>query len=207
MFPPITRQGAFTSEIRDQINNQFATLQNASFVGGTTQTLNTDGNLNVQTSAAGISPGATGADNVLAVYSIPAGAFSAAGKMVTITANGSFAGNGDTKTVKIIFNPATAVVGSTVGTGGTTIASTGAVATNGGGWQLSAAVTKYGAAGSNTQLGVNLQNQSGAAADVLLAPAAITAVESGAILIAVTANAATTATDVLLSMLQIRFAN
>jgi hypothetical protein len=207
MFPSITRTGAFVSEIRDQINNQFATLQGNSFVGGTTQTLNTDGNLNVQISSAGVSPGATGADNVVAVFSIPAGAFSAAGKMVSIIANGSFAGNGDTKTVKIIFNPATAVVGSTVGTGGTTIASTGAVATNGGGWQLSAAVTKYGAAGSNTQLGVNLQNQSGAAADVLLAPAAITATESGNILVAVTANCATTATDVVLSMLQVRFAN
>lgn len=207
MFPPITDTGAFRQEIATQINGQFATLQGASFVGGTTQVLPTDGNLNVQISSAGISPGATGADNVLAVFSIPAGSFSAAGKMVTITANGSFANNGDTKTVKIIFNPATAVVGSTVGTGGTTIASTGAITTANAGWQLSAAVTKYGAAASNTQLGVNLQNQTGATAVAILVPQAITATESGAILIAITGNAATTATDILFNMLQVRFAN
>jgi hypothetical protein len=207
MFPPITDTGAFRQEIATQINSQFATLQGAGFVGGTTQNLATDGNLNVQTSAAGISPGATGADNVLAVFSIPANAFSAAGKMVSITANGSFAANGNTKTVKIIFNPATAVVGSTVGSGGTTIASTGAVATNNAGWQLSASVTKYGIANSNTQLGVNLQNQAGATAVAILAPADITAVENAAILVAVTGDAATTATDILLNLLQVRFAN
>lgn len=207
MFPLITDTGAFRQEIATQINGQFATLQGASFVGGTTQVLPTDGNLDVQISSAGISPAATGADNVLAVFSIPAGAFSVAGKMVIITAAGSFATNGNTKELKIIFNPATAVVGSTVGNGGTTIADSGAVTTSAGGWALGATVTKYGAAGSNTQIGVNTISQTKSTVDALLAPAAITAIESGAILIAITGNATTTATDILFNMLQVRFAN
>jgi hypothetical protein len=206
-FPTINRIGAFTTEIRDQINSQFATLQGAGFVGSTTQPLSSDGNLNVQISAAGIAPGATAADNVLAVFSIPAGAFSAAGKMATITAVGVFGGTANNKRVKIIFNPATAVVGSTVGSGGTTVADTGTVATNGLGWTLSAQVTKYGAPGSNTQLGVDTLNQAGAVIVTNIAPAAITAVESGAILVAVTGNATTVVGDILLNSLQVRFSN
>lgn len=159
-----------------------------------------------QISSAGVQPGATAADNVLAAFSIPAGSFDAglgstAGRGVSILAQGSFAATGNNKRVKIIFNPATAVVGSTVGAGGVTIADTGVVATSGGGWTLQGNVFKYGALGSNTQIGLNQSNLVGATASVLLAPQLITAVESGAILVAVTGNATTAVSDIVFNFL------
>lgn len=177
------------------------------FFGGGAGTFPEEGNLNRQVSAAGVSPAATGADKVIAVYSLPAGSFDQALRGLTITAAGSFASNGNTKDVKIIFNPTAAVVGSTVGSGGTTIADTAAVTTNGGGWELTASVFKYGALGSNTQLGIHNQAQVGGAVAALLAPTAITATESGAILIAVTANCTTTATDVVFNWLEVNAMN
>lgn len=161
------------------------------------------GNANLQVSAAGIQPGATAADNVLAVYSIPANSFDLAGRSVEITAAGVFAATANNKRVKIIVNPATAVVGSTVGAGGTTVADTGVVASNNLAWQLQATVSKYGAGGSNTQIGIHNQAQIGNAVEALLAPSAITATESGNILVAVTGNATTAASDILLNFFEV----
>lgn len=156
--------------------------------------------------AAPQNPGATGADNVLAVYSLPANTFDAAGRSISIRAFGSIATGTNNKTVKIIFNPATAVVGSTVGASGSTIASTGVYATTGAtGFSLEAIVTKDSAT-ANKQTGINVQNIIGATtstADGLLSPVAITAVESASILIAVTGNAGTTATDIGLLLLEV----
>lgn len=166
-------------------------------------TANGAGLINRQISATGVQPGGTAADNVLAVYSLPANSFDVAGRAFEITACGTYGATANSKTVKLILNPSTAVVGSTVGSGGTTICSTGTVTTNGGGWSLRATFTKYGVAGSNTQLGLNLSNQQGSTTPVIIAPAAITAVESGAILIAVTGNAATAASDILFNYLEI----
>lgn len=168
--------------------------------GAGTATFPEEGNINRQVPGVtgAVSPGATGADNVIFVYSMPANSFDASGRGVTITAAGNFAANGNTKTVKMILNPSTAVVGSTVGAGGTTIASTGAVTQNGGAWVMNASLFKRGANGSNTQVavpgGVVL---SGSHAGATAACAEVTATESGAILIAITGNAATTATDIL----------
>ena len=108
--------------------------------------------------------------------------------------------------MKIIFNATTAVVGSTV-TGGTTVADTGTVTTNGGGWSVQANVFKYGAAGSNTQIGLHQQCQVGAAVSALLAPQLITATESGSILIAITGNATTTASDIVFNFAEINAMN
>lgn len=153
--------------------------------------------------AAPQNPGATGADNVLAVYSLPANTFDTASRSIKIRAVGSFAGNTNAKTVKIIFNATTAVVGSTV-TGGSTIASTGAyVVGTATGFSIEAEVYKLGAAGSNTQTGVNASNLVGATNAAILAPVAITAKENANILIAVTGNAATTATDIGLLVLEV----
>lgn len=162
------------------------------------------GNIAAQLSGAGINPGATAADNVLAVFSLPANAFDIAGRGINILAMGSFANNTNTKTVKIIYNPATAVVGSTVGAGGTTIA-TGASSTTAaaGGWSLEANVYKYGAPGSNTQLGLHTAFQSGNAVGALSSPSALTATEGSPILIAITGNAATLATDIALNFLEV----
>lgn len=175
-------------------------------LGSGTGTLLVRGKLTGQFSAAGISPGATGADNVLAVYAIPANTFDTEGRTIYLSAFGSFAANTNNKRLKIIFNPTAAVVGSTV-SGGTTICDTGTVATNGTGWAIQANVYKYGAAGSNTQLGIHQQAQIGAAVASLLVPQALTATESGMILIAVTGNATTTATDILLNRLEIAAGN
>lgn len=164
------------------------------------------GNVSVQVSAAGISPGSTGNDNVLAVYSLPANSLDHAGSQLSIQASGSFAANGNTKRVKLIFAPSAAVVGSAV-TGGTTIADTAAVTTSGGGWSIGALVTKYGALGANTQLAVHEQAQVGGAVAALLAPATLTATETGAILIAVTGNATTTATDIVMNLFLVNGAN
>lgn len=164
------------------------------------------GNMNLQVSSAGVQPGATAADNVLAVMTIPASAFDVAGRGITITAAGSFGATGNNKRVKLIFNPSAAVVGSTV-TGGTTVADTGTVATNGGGWCLCASVFKYGAAGSNTQIAVHQQAQVGAAVAALAAPSLVTATESGSVLVAVTGNASTAASDIIFNLLEANWTN
>jgi hypothetical protein len=171
---------------------------NAQFGGGQ-GTFKESGNLNVQLSAAGINPASTGGDIVLAVYSLPASSFDVANREVQITAAGSFPEGTNTKTVKIIFNATTAVVGSAV-TGGTTVATTGAVTTQGG-FQLQASVFKTGAAGSNTQLTLHQQSQVGGVAEALTAPQTTAAVESGPLLIAVTGNAATATANIVLNAL------
>lgn len=163
--------------------------------------------LNRQVSATGVQPGATGADNVLAVYSIPANTLFAAGTGVEITAYGSFGATANNKRIKIIVNPATAVVGSTVGAGGTTICDTGTVATNGGGWQVSGNVFKYGVPGSNTQLGISNGAIVGAVHAGTSAPAAITANEGAAILVAITGNATTAASDIVFNCLEVEAMN
>lgn len=154
--------------------------------------------------AAPQNPGATAADNVLAVYSLPANTFDTAGRSIRVRACGSFANNANAKTVKLIFNPATAVVGSTVGTGGTTIATTGAFSTAAAvAWVIEAEVFKTGAAGSNTQTSITTDIQIAATTPALSVPAASTAKENANILVAVTGNAATTATDIALILFEV----
>ena len=106
--------------------------------GSGTGTFGEEGNLAKTISGAGLSPGATGADNVIAVYSLPANSLDGIGnRVLTLQAIGSFANNTHTKQVKIIFNPSTAVVGSAVGTGGTTLVDTGSYSTTGAvGWNI-----------------------------------------------------------------------
>ena len=78
--------------------------------GGGGLTFPEEGNMLRLVSGAGISPGATAADNVLAVFSIPGNSFDISGRGMNFLAMGSFASNTNSKQVKIIFNPATAVV-------------------------------------------------------------------------------------------------
>jgi hypothetical protein len=155
----------------------------------------------VSLGAGGVNPGATAVDSVLAAVAIPGGLFDGiSNRGVKITAFGSFATNANVKTVKIIYNPATAVVGSTVGAGGTTlVASPGATASNQP-WFLEASVVDV--AGVNNQLGFALNSWFGIAGTLtdiaVTTPAALTADETKDILIAITGNAATTATDISL---------
>lgn len=170
------------------------------------------GTLALAVSAAGVNPGSTANDNVLAVMTIPANAFDgqsfpvATNREASILAAGSFGATANNKTLKIIVNPTTAVVGQAV-TGGTTIASTGVVATNGGGWQLQASIVKYGNAGSNTQLAVHYGAQCGAAVQALTAPTALTLPENAAVTIAITGNAATATSDIVFNFANIEWNN
>jgi len=118
----------WTSNRGDVLSNNLPNDTAISFGAGSADAP-ASGNITKQVSQPGVSPGATAADNVLAVYSIPASSFDVAGRGINILAMGAFAATGNNKTVKIIFNATTAVVGSTV-TGGTTIATTGVSAGN-----------------------------------------------------------------------------
>ena len=179
-------------------------LNKISRVGQSTAFINEMGALVRTALGTAISPGATGADNVLAVYSIPALLFDQAGRGIRVKAAGSFATGTNTKQVKIIFNPSTAVVGSTVGSGGTVIADTGSYSTTGTpGFSLEGLVVKYGALASNTQWAMQLDARVAATNPGVAAPVLATATESAAILVAVTGNAGTTATDILLSFFEV----
>lgn len=156
----------------------------------------------------GTNPAATGSDVVVATYTLPANCFDIAGRALTIMASGNFSNNTNTKTAKIIINPSSAVVGSTVGSGGTTIATTGAYSTTGAvGWSLTANVAKYGATGSNTQMYQNMGVVIGGSHSGMGIAAALTLTESASIIIAVTINAATTATDASLWQFEINATN
>ncbi len=175
--------------------------------GGQTTPVKVSGNLGAPVApTGGLAPAGTGADYVVGVLTVPAGAFDQAGRQLDIFANGSFAANGDTKTVKLIANPTAAVVGSAV-SGGTTFATTGAVTTNGAGWSLSGSIVKTGANGSNTQNGIHAAAQCGAAVQSLAEPQALTMNEAAAITIAVTINCATAASDAALWLAQPQWFN
>jgi hypothetical protein len=175
--------------------------------GLSTATIAAEGNVNRQIFAVPGVNGSVGGDYVMAVYTLPALAFDTLGRGITITAQGSFGGNTNNKTIKIIFNPTTAVVGGTVGSGGNTIATTGVVTTNGSGWSLQANVFKYGALGANTQLGIHQAAQCAAVVQALTVPQNLTATESSAILIAVTGNCGTTVGDIALNFWEVNFMN
>lgn len=152
------------------------------------------GNLWMQTPAGGTAPGLTAADIVVATALIPAGAFDIANRNVTITANGNFAGNTNAKTIKIVVAPTTANIGAAV-VGGITIASIGAVTTSGSAWALGADIIKTGVNGSNTQTAIHMQALCGATVQPLTPCQSLTLTENATILVAITINCATTATD------------
>lgn len=167
--------------------------------GSSTAIMLAEGNINRQVPgvAAQVTPAATGGDYVVAVYSLPASFFdglAGTNRGITINANGNFAANGNNKRIKLFFNATTAVVGALI-TGGTLMADTGVVATNAGAWQLSGNAFKRGAAGSNTQT-VTSNGAIAGGSHLGLSPSVDTvAVENAPILIAVTINNTTTATD------------
>lgn len=157
----------------------------------------------------GVSPGATGADNVLAVFTIPANAFDGLGpgRGLQIDVTATIVANANAKALKIIFNATTAVVGSTV-TGGTTLANSGALGATVTVVNLLARVYKTGAAGSNTQVAWSPGVNTNIAQTVFVtAPAATAAVENASILIAITGNAGTAVTDIALNVVEITGVN
>ena len=173
-----------------------------SLFGGGTGVMEESGNVSVQSGAPLTNPASITNDNVLAVYTVPAGSLSAAGKGLEITCGGNLAGNTHTKECNLRWNPVTAVVGSAVGTNSTSflLGDTGAT-TNAGataGWVLQAQVYKYGAAGSNTQIGQETGSIVGAIHGGCGIMAALTTNESASIAIAVTGNATSSVGDISL---------
>ena len=164
------------------------------------------GNSNMQTPSGGLSPASTGGDIVVAVYAIPAAAFDQANRCATITANGNTAANTNSKTVKIIAGATAAVVGQAV-SGGTTIATTSAITTSGVTWALGCDLIKTGTKGSNTQTAIHQASQVGATVTALSPCQSLTLAENAVILVAVTINCATTASDASLWNFQIQWFN
>ncbi len=175
--------------------------------GGGGGIFGSEGNIALQISSAGVTPAATGSDYVVAVYNLPALTFDQALRAIEISAYGTLAGTTNAKTIKIIVGATAPAVGSVV-SGGTTIASATNTATSvSGGWSLMCMIAKYGIAGSNTQQAIHFSSQMGALILALVAPQNLTLTESATIPIAVTANAATTATDIVFNMFQVNMMN
>lgn len=165
------------------------------------------GNVSVSVNSAGQGNGADTTDDVLATFALAANALDVAGRQVSITALGKFAANGNNKRIKLWWGTTTQTLGAAVA-GGTLIADSGVVTTNGGGWNLNGLVTKYGANGSNTQIGQGAV-VAGATHTGTLPPALLTATENAIINITVTGSSSTTgaANDVLGQMLDVAFSN
>ena len=177
--------------------------------GSGTATMLSEGNI-YHYASGGTNPAGTGSDYVVAAYTIPANSLdglAGTNRGLAFNAYGGFANNSNAKRAKILFNPTAAVLGSVV-SGGTLIADTGAYSTTGAvGWNVSAQVFKYGAVGSNTQYGQETGVIIGTTHGGMGVPLALNAVESGPIIIAVTANATTAATDITLSSFSINACN
>lgn len=195
-----------------QVNGQLAattetfTLSQISAInaqwGGGTATMEESGNVNVQTGNPLTNPATITNDNVLAVYTIPANSLSASGKGIEVTVAGNLGADTQAKRCKLIWNALTAVVGSAVATNSTSflLGDTGST-TNGGvlaGWVIQSQVYKYGAAGSNTQIGQEIGNIIGAIHGGCGIAAALTTNESASILLAVTGNATSSVGDISL---------
>jgi hypothetical protein len=158
-----------------------------------------DGNIAVDNPAAGRSPSATALDKILSLMTIPANGFDIANREVQINAYGNCP-NANAKTLKIIINPTTPVLGATV-SGGTTIASFTSSAT--GGFAIGAIVSKYGNPGSNTQNCIHEAAQVGGTVGALVAPSQTTFPENATITVAITGNSSTTNGDVVFNFGQI----
>jgi hypothetical protein len=139
----------------------------------------------------------------LAVYSIPAGSLSAAGKGLEITASGNFPlTDTQAKRCKVIWNPTSAVVGSAVATNSTSflLGDTGSTTNSGApaGWVIQAEVYKYGGLGSNTQVAQETGTIVGSIHGGCSLASALTTNESLPILLAVTGNATSSVGDIAL---------
>lgn len=165
-----------------------------------------DGTLYALTGGAtAINPASTNADVVMGVYSIPASSFDGLGvgqRGISVVAAGTSGATANSKRIKLYFNPTNATVGSAV-SGGTLLADTGAFTSSGVGFRVAADVFKIGVAGSNTQMAQATTQIQGSTSAGIGVPVFPTATENAAILVAVTGNAVTAATDIDLSLFRV----
>ncbi len=182
-----------------------------SLFGGGTATMEESGNIYVASGNPLTNPASITNDNVLAVYSIPGGSFSAAGKGIEVTAAGNLGNDSQAKRIKLIWNPTTAVVGSAVATNSTSflLGDTGSTTNSGSacGWCIESQVYKYGALGSNTQIGQEIGVIIGSVHGGMGLASALTTNESLPILVAVTGNATSSVGDISLYNINIEAFN
>jgi hypothetical protein len=178
--------------------------------GGGTGTFLREGNLVRQVGNRLAGNNADTVDDVLASYTLPASSFDVAGRGLCITAQGNTGATTNNKRIKLWFN---ASMSAGVVTGGSVIADTGpwingTTPNNNVGWQLMANVFKYGAAGSNTQYAQGIAILGGIHGGIGL-PVFPTALESGAIVIALTGSSYTTgvANDVVATWFEVNAMN
>lgn len=159
-------------------------------------------------------------DDILGGIQLPAGAFDVAGRVIEIMAQGTTGATTNNKRFKIFVNPT--MTGQTVTNGvisgghvtaGTPVCDSGAwvnatTPNSAAGWAGCATIVKYGAAGSNTQMGQGAA-VTGTLNTGMQAGQALTLPENAAINIVVTGSSYTTgaANDVLLQMLQVTALN
>lgn len=163
--------------------------------------------------------GADTTDDILGGFQVPANLFDQAGRELIITALGGFAATANNKQLKLWINPT--MSGQTINadgsiSGGTVTAvgagvqvyTSGVIATNGGGWNLTVQITKFGAANSNTQQ-YQYQPILAAAHGGCSAPLALNQPENAVMNVVVTGASSTTgaANDVTLNQLALNFCN
>jgi hypothetical protein len=180
------------------------------YFGNGIGTILSDGNLQRQVGNPLAGNNADTADDVLASYTLPASSFDVPGRGLCITAQGNTGPTTNDKRIKLWFN---ASISAGVVTSGSVIADTGAwvsgtIPNHNVGWQLTANVFKYGAARSKTQYAQGTAILGGIHGGIGL-PVFPTAVEAGAIVIALTGSSYTTgaANDVIASWFDVNAMN
>ena len=164
------------------------------YFGGGTGTLLAEGSLARQLGNPLAGNSADTTDDVLASYTLPALSLDVAGRGLRITARGMTGPSSNDKRAKLWFD---AKISAGVVVAGSVIADTGAWAdaitpNNNVGWQLTSNVFKLGDAGSNTQYAQSSAILGGSHGGIGL-PVFPTAIETGAIVIALTGSSPTAA--------------
>ncbi len=166
--------------------------------------------------AAGINPGATGADKIVAAVWIPAGTFDKANRGIVATMIATGAANNNSRRMKIIlgdtnatFPALPAVDGSVTTTGGTVIGDSGALTTtmNAVSAFLQCQLFKRGANGSNTQNSMTTAIIGGGTHGGVGAYTDQTFNEATNLCLVFTVSAATTATDIAYNQAEVTVYN
>jgi hypothetical protein len=180
------------------------------YFGGGTATFLAEGSLNRQVGDPLAGNNADTTDDVLASYTLPATSLDIANRGFGISAQGSTGPTANDKRVKLWFD---ATISDGVVSSGTVVADTGAwvdgtTPNNNVGWQLTANIFKYGAVGSNTQCAQGSAILGGVHGGIS-SPIFPTAIESGAIVIALTGSSYTTgaADDVIATWFEVNAMN
>lgn len=161
--------------------NVFASSENTTPAGGSSETMKAYGIIDTDSTQQGT--GANTTDTALRTYTLPANAFNANNRVIKVTAWGSFAANGNTKTVRIKWN----------GLAGTTVVAT-TLSVNNQNWILVAHIVRTGASTQDT-LGYALV--SSPSQDLVATFGTAAATDTGAIDIVISAqNGTASANDI-----------